>query len=176
MARIDFVSPIIRSALTYLQAHYADHVAVYNAEPANLIDLEVPASYVFGAATVMDVYPILEATILDGTMGPFSVGQAGVGDADSTPRLNVVLWLQGVTGEVPDLYEAGLGHVRVIIEQLCEQGALGANAEVAGDRSDAIDWRVDTIPGGPANVERELRKWRLPCQVSFAVEAVDNWV
>lgn len=175
MASIDFVAPIIRAALTSLEQQFPAHVAAYNAEPANAVDLETPPRYVFGADAVMDVYPVVEVSSLDGAMGPFSVGTAGTGDADSTPTLNVVVWLQGVTGEVPDLYEAGLGYIRCVIEILCEFGALGDNAEVSGQIEDAIRWTIDSIPGGPANVERELRRWKLPCQVSFRIEAVENW-
>jgi len=95
-------------------------------EAENAIDLDVPVpslpnfamggGYVFGATDIMDAYPIIEASIMRGTIGPFSVGSAGVGDADSTPTLQVIVWLQGVTGEIPGLYEAGLGYARCVVE------------------------------------------------------------
>lgn len=170
------IAPVIRAALETLERDFPAHVAVFNAEPANLVDLAVPGRYVFGADPVMDLYPIVEVSSLEGTFGPFSVGDAGeAGDFDSTPQLNVVVWLQGATGEVPELYEAGLGYVRCVVQILCQRGALGDNAEVSGEVPDAIRWSVDVIPGGPADVERELRRWKLPCQVSFRIEAVETW-
>jgi hypothetical protein len=175
MATIEGIAPIIRAALATLEAQFPDHVATFNAEPANLVDLVAPAKYVFGADPVMDAFPIVEVSSLEGTMGPFSVGEAGAGDADSTPQLNVVVWLQGLTGEVPDLYEAGLGYVRCVIEILAELGALGDNAEVSGTQEDAIRWSIDVIPGGPDNPDRELRRWKLPCQIQFRIEAVERW-
>lgn len=187
MAKIEGIAPIIRAALTTLEAQWAGHVAVYNAEAANRIDLELPkpsiqpgfqsgGGYVFGAEPVMDAYPVVEVSALEGSFGPFGVGQAGVGDADSNPRLNVVVWLQGVSGEVPDLYEAALGYVRIVAEILTVDGALGTNAEVSGAQEDAITWRIDVIPGGAADVEREFRKWKVPVQMIFVIEAVETWV
>lgn len=182
------VAPILRAALASLEADWAQQIALYNAEAANRIDLDQPAAsiqpgfqtgggFVFGAAPVMDSYPTVEVNALEGTFGPFSTGDpAESGDFDSTPRLNVVVWLQGVTGEVPDLYESALGYVRVVTEILCQKDALGVSAEVSGTRDDAVAWNVDVIPSGPADVEREFRIWKLPIQLSFAIEAVEEWV
>jgi hypothetical protein len=174
--KIKFAPSIIRAAIASLESEFADHVAVFNAEPENLVDLDVPAAYVFGADDVMDAFPIIEVSILRGTIGPFSVGQAGVGDADHTPRLQVIVWLQGVTGEVPALYEAGLGYARCVIEILTVDGALGPEAEVSGTREDAIDYSVEgPISTDPAEVAREFRKWKIPVVIDFVVEAVDHW-
>ena len=175
--KIRFVAPIIRAALASLQAGFAAHVATFNTEAENLVDLTAPAAYVFGATDVMDDYPVVEAAILRGTVGPFSVGTAGVGDADSTPALQVIVWLQGVTGEVPGLYEAGLGYARCVIEILTVDGALGDTAEVSGSREDAISYSVEgPIPQSPDDVDREFRKWKIPIVIDFLVEAVDHWV
>lgn len=176
MQRISFVAPIIRTALATLEEEMAEHVAAFNAEGENEVELEVPVDYVFGATEVMDAYPLIEASILRGQMGPFSVGDAGVGDADSTPVLQVIVWLQGVTGEVPPLYEAGLGYARCVIEILTVDGALGPDAEVSGTRDDAISYSVEgPLPVDPADVARELRKWKIPIVIDFVVEAVDRW-
>lgn len=176
METIRFVAPIIRAALTSLETEFAAHAAAFNAETENAVELGTPARYVFGADDVMDAFPIVEASILRGTLGPFSVGTAGVGDADSTPTLQVVVWLEGVTGEVPKLYEAGLGYARCVIEILTVDGALGDYAEVSGTRQDAIVYSVEgPLPASPESTEREFQKWRIPVVVNFAVEAVDRW-
>lgn len=176
METIRFVAPIIRAALASLEAEMPAHVAAFNAESENGVALDVPAAYVFGATDVMDAFPIIEAAILRGTMGPFSVGTAGVGDADSTPTLQVIVWLQGLTGEVPSLYEAGLGYARCVIEILTVDEALGDYAEVSGTMSDAISYSVEgPLPASPADTEREFQKWKIPVVVEFVVEAVDHW-
>lgn len=176
MQKISGVAPIIRAALASLEAEMAAHVAAFNAEAANTIDLEVATAYVFGATNVMDAYPVIEVAILDGTMGPFSTGTAGVGEADSTPSLQVIVWLQGTTDEVPKLYEAGLGYARCVIEILTVDGALGATAEVAGQRDDAIRYSVEgPIPVGADDPDREFRYWKIPIVVELVVEAVDAW-
>lgn len=178
MATIEGIAPIIRAALASFEAEFPSHVAVFNAEPANAgAQLEDPKEYAFGAADPLGAlgYPVVEVSSLEGSLGPFSTGTGGVGDADSDPRLNVVVWLEGSTGEVRDLYEKGLGYIRCVIEIGCEEGALGDNAEVSGSQERAIEWSIDPIPGGPANVDRELRRWKLPCAVSFAIEAIERW-
>jgi hypothetical protein len=170
------VAPIIRAALATLESEFPAHVAAYNAEPENQVDLATPVAYVFGATDVMEAYPLIEASILRGTMGPFSVGTAGVGDADSTPILQVVVWLEGVTGEVPPLYEAGLGYARCVIEILTVDGAVGATAEVSGTQQNAISYSVEgPLPVDPESVAREFRKWKIPIVVEFLIEAVDAW-
>lgn len=176
MAKINGAAPIIRAAITALQTNMAAHVAAFNAEAANLVDLTVPAEYVFGASAEMIAYPVVEVAVLNARMGPFSVGQAGVGDADFTPTLQVIVWQEGLTGEVPEIYEAGLGYARCVTEILCEHGALGGDADVSGVREDAVAWRVlEPILQNPEAEDRRIRKWKVPLVVSFIVEAVDRW-
>lgn len=175
MARIDFAAPIIRAALASLEANLPAHVAVFNAEPANEVALEVPVEYVFGATDVMVAYPLVEANVVVGRIGPFAVGgEAGPPEADHDPILNVIVWTLGVTGEVPAMYEAALGYIRVVVEILTRDGALGVNAEVSGGE-EAITYDVNVIPADPAGTDRELRKWRVPAAVAFRVEAVERW-
>lgn len=176
MQKITGVAPIIRAALATLASEMPAHVAAFNAEAANTVDLVEPVAYVFGATDVMEAYPVIEASILRGSFGPFSVGTAGVGEADSTPTLQIVVWLQGTTGEVPDLYEAGLGYMRCAVEILTVDGAVGDDAEVSGTRDDAITYSVEgPIPVDPTNVDREFRKWKVPIVIDFVIEAVDRW-
>lgn len=186
MAKIDFGAPIIRAALASLEADFAAHVAAFNAETENLVDLVVPIAsvagygsgggYVFGAEPELVNFPLVEAAIIAGTMGPFSTGSAGVGDSDHTPRLQITLWQMGETGEVPALYEASLGYARCVIEILSEDGKLGPTAEVAGGRADAISYQaLEPIVANPEQENRQFRKWRVPIVVSFVVEAVETW-
>lgn len=177
MGKIGLAAPIIRAALEALETHFPDHVAAFNAEADNAVDLDTPAAYVFGAANEHVAYPVVEVSILDGTLGPFALDgdQAGPSDADHTPALNVVVWLMGTTGEVPALYEQALGYVRVVVEILAAQGSLGPDADVSAGPN-AIRYRiVDVIPADPADVDRELRRWRIPVAIEFTVEAVERW-
>jgi hypothetical protein len=177
MPSIAFLEPIIDAAINSLQAELPAAIVAYNAEAGHVgaLALVEPEEYVFGATDAMTVFPLVEVNVSEGTMGPFSLGDAGVGDADHDPRLNVVVWLQGTTGEVPDVYRNALGYARLVVEILCEDGRLGATAEVSGTRDDAIRYRFDVIPADPADVDREIRKWKVPAFVSFAVEAVETW-
>lgn len=172
MARISFAAPIVRAALASLEAAFPAHVAVFNAEGDNAVDLVAPAEYVFGASDPKIEYPSVEVFILDGRLGPFSLGQAGVGEADHDPWLTVTVWIIGDDGEVPKLYEQALGYARVVIEILTEDGKLGPDAEVSGE-ADAIDYRI--LPGELVDEERELRRWKVPVVVRFRVEAIERW-
>lgn len=170
-------APIIRAAKATLESQMAAHVAAYNAEAENVTDLADLVGVVFGATDEKIGYPYAEVAILDGVFGPFSVGTAGVGDADHTPTLQVVVWLEGDSGDAPKLYEQGIGYVRCVVETLTVDGALGPEAEVSGTRSDAIRYRFEgPLPQDPATDGREFRKWRFPVVVDFVVEAVDHWV
>lgn len=175
MAKITFGAPIIRAAIASLQADFAAHVAAFNAEVANEVDLETPAAYVFGATDVMDAYPTVEVAILDGTLGPFALGEAGVGDSDHTPWLQVLVWIQGSDGEAPHVYESLLGYARVAIEILCETGKLGVEAEVSGGAESIRYSILDAVVDAPASPEREVRKWKVGVAVAFRVEAVERW-
>lgn len=169
-------APIIRAAIASLEANFAAHVSTWNAEPANTVAIENPVEYAFGVATDLIVYPVVEVSIVDGGFGPFSVGQAGVGDADHTPRLQVVVWQEGTTGEVSDLYEAAIGYVRCVTEILIDDGALGDNAEISGTAPDAIRYRLNPpLPVDPSSVDRQLRKWRVPTTVEFLIEAIETF-
>lgn len=173
MARIAFVAPIVRAALASLEAAFPAHAAGFNAEPENGVALADPVEYVFGASDPKTVYPSVEAFILEGSIGPFSLGDAGVGDADHDPRLTVIVWILGETGESSTVYEQALGYARCVIEILAEDGKLGPDAEVsAGD--DAIDYRI--LPAVQLEDDaREIPRWKVPVVVRFRVEAVERW-
>lgn len=172
MARITFVAPMIRAAMASLEAELPAHVAAFNAEGASAVDLETPAEYVFGANDPKTAYPSVEVFVLEGTLGPFSLGQAGVGEADHDPQLVVTVWIMGDDGEVPRLYEQALGYARVVIEVISEDGKLGPDAEVSAGE-DAIAYRV--MPGELVEEERNLRRWRVPVVIRFRLEAVERW-
>lgn len=176
MASIGFIAPLIRAALAKLEADYASHVAAFNAEPANTVDLTVPSLFVFGAeATFAGAYPYVEAAAVDGTLGPFSIGEAGnPSEGDSTPRIQIVTWVEGASGEVSELYETALGYARVTIEILSRHGSFGVDADLSND-ADAIVWRVDPIPSELDDLERTVLRWKMPASVSFKVEAIDRW-
>lgn len=173
MAKIDFVAPIIRAALASLEAAFPAHVATFNAEGENAVDLETPMEYVFGASDPKTLYPSVEVFVLEGTLGPFSTGEAGVGDSDHTPRLVVITWIMGDDGEHSTIYERALGYARCVIEILAEDGTLGATAEVSGG-DDAIDYRI--LPAVQIEDEdRDLPRWKVPVVCRFVVEAIERW-
>lgn len=181
MATIKFLEPIIDATIATLQAELPAHVATFNAEPGHAAPLALTApantSYVFGATDAMTVFPLVEVSVQDGRVGDASLADPdGAGRiADNYARLTIVVWLQGVTGEVPDVYRQALGYTRLLIEILTVDGALGPDAQVDLTREDAIEYRFAVIPSDPADVDREVRKWKVPAMVSLAVEAVEVW-
>jgi len=174
--RIKGPAPIIRAAVATLQSELPAHIAAFNADGVNAVDLDDLVAVIFGATDERLGYPYAEVAILDGTFGPFSTGEVGVGDADHTPRLQVVVWLEGGSGDAPKLYEQGIGYAVAVIEILAQDGALGVEAEVSGTREDAIRYRFEgPIPSDMTSQDRAFWKWRYPVVVELVVEAVDHW-
>lgn len=174
--RIAFVAPIIRAAMARLQDDLATAIANFNGEAANTVDLTLPTEIIFGAKAIHAAgYPYIEVAALSGQIGTFAIGEADqASEADSDPRVQVIVWVEGSSGEVPELYEAALGYARVVIEILSQDDAFGSENEIANE-PDAITWRVDPVIGEIDEETREVRRWKLPASVSFAVETVERW-
>lgn len=172
MARITFAAPVIRAALATLEARFPTHVAAFNAEAANDVELVAPVAYAFGALDPMTDYPVVEASLLGGQLGPFDVHTV---EADSSPTLNLVIWLMGTTGEVPTLYEQALGYARCAIEILVEADAFGPDYGIANEQG-AIDWRIlGVLPAEPADKDRTIERWRIPVSVQVKLDGVERW-
>jgi hypothetical protein len=169
---ITFAAPIVRAALATLEAGMPAQVVQFNAEPANTIDLEVPQTYHFGGQDILSAYafPQVEVAVVDGQLSGWSLGQV---DADHGPTCNVVAWLEGEKGEIPELYEQALGLGRCVIECLAQPGAFGANA--IPSRTRPAYWRVDTIPADPTSDGREFRRWRTPFFAQFPLDALERF-
>jgi hypothetical protein len=140
---IDFVAPLIRAATATLQRDMPGQVAAFNAEQANTVQIEAPATYHFGAQVLLSAYafPQCEIAAVAGDTGNFAVGRSEV---DHDPRVNVALWVQGDKGDAPELYEQTLGLARCAIECLTPAGAFGPEVEIADGQG--IAYRIDGIP------------------------------
>lgn len=176
LPQIKFVAPIIRAGIAQMQAHMADQVAAFNAEPANQVALVAPATYHFGGNDLLTAFafPQVEVAAVTGDTGQWAIGHAEV---DHNPRVNIALWLEGDQGEIPALYEQTTGLVRCIIECLSPAGAFGPGVQLAEEQ--AITWRVDVIPNDPtANSPeqgRDFQKWLGSGLIQFRLEDVEQF-
>lgn len=183
---IQFAAPIIRAALATLRANLPGQVALFNAEPANTVDLAAPAdnggalgdlgvAYVFGAADPLTAYgfPLIEVAVMEGRSGNASIDFM---EFDHNPRVNVVCWHEGDRGELATTYEMSLGLARCVIECLIDDDAFGPGLVIRGDDQEGggIFWRADALPADIASDEREFKKWQVPVFLQFEVEAVER--
>jgi hypothetical protein len=169
---IDFAGPVIRAAIASLQAGMPGQVAAFNAEPANLAALEAPTVYHFGGQDVLDAFPFPQVEVFtpSGRTGNWAVQRVEV---DHDLRLNVVVWTEGDTGEIPDLAEKALGYARCVIECLAPPDACGPRVELA--QENAVVWQIDVIPGDPTADGREFRRWRAPAFIQLGLETVERF-
>lgn len=174
MPKIQFVAPDIRAAIASLKAGLPAQVALYNAEPANTLDLVAPAdeAIYFGGNDALAAvgFPAIEVAAMEGRFGNFTVNRL---EADHDPTINVVVWQEGTTGDIPTMYELALGYARVVIEVLMRDDAFGPGAEIA--QQAGIYWRCDVIPVEPTSETREFRIWRLPMFLRFTIEKVERY-
>lgn len=169
---IKFAAPYIRAAIATLQGQMPDQVAQYNAQVENESDIETPATYHFGGTDLLSAFawPQVEVAAIDGRFGTASYDYS---ERDYDPTINVVVWLEGVSGEIPVLYEQALGIARCVIECLRVKDAFGPETELAADG--AIYWRGDVIPTDPTDDNREFRRWRTPVFVQFKLSLVEKF-
>lgn len=170
---IDFVAPTIRAALASLQANMAGQVALFNAEGANTVQLTAPQTYKFGIVEPHAAFPFpqVEAAAVEGSFGQWGLARVEV---DHDPRVNVVIWLQGVTGETDKEYERMLGMLRCAIEILSRPDAFGPEVEISNEQG--IYWRLsELIPLEMDAPEREVRKWLIPGFLQFRLEKVEHF-
>jgi hypothetical protein len=178
LPKIQFVGPIIRAAIAALQTNMPGQVAVFNAEPANTVDLDAPATYHFGGQDLLAAYPFpqIEVAAVTGDTGNWAIGRSEV---DHNPRVNVAVWIDGADGggDIPVLYEKAAGYVRCVIECLSPTGAFGAGVELAQEQ--AIAWRIDPVPFDPTSSTpaqgRDFQKWLGSGLVQFRLEDVEHF-
>lgn len=170
MASIQFAAPLIRSAISSLQAGMAAQVALFNAEAANTVDLVVPQTYHFGATDTLSAFafPQVEVAVIEGQLAGWSLQQH---DADHLPRVTVAIWTECLTGLIPTAYEESLGLGRCAIELLCRDGAFGTSAVLA--RGEAVTWRTDCLPADLTSPDRTIEKWRVPFFATFPLETIE---
>ncbi len=173
---IGFVAPIVRAAIVSLKADLPGQIVLFNAEAANTVDLTAPAtaSYHFGATDTHSAFtfPQVEVAAVQGQTGQFAVGRVEV---DHDVAVNVICWLEGLTGEVAPVYEQLLGMARVVIEVLSRPDAFGPEVELSNETG--IFWRVsEAIPLDGDDPNREILKWRVPVFLQFRVETVERFV
>ena len=165
-APLDF-SPYIRATLASLQAELPDRIAVYNGEAANVHDLEVPITeaYYFGGDDTYVHMPKVEVAVPDGINFDFSTQQA---DAAQGLSVSVSVWLEGETGEIPEMHEKVLGYGRVVAEVLLVPAAFGGGVSVT-----EVTALYPMIPTGAVNPEtRSFDKWRTLAVLEFTLNDV----
>lgn len=169
---IQFVGPEIRAALATLEAGFPGQVAVFNAEAGHQVSLEAPRTYHFGIADdhAAHPFPQVEVAAVEGRFGEWTVDRV---HADHDPVVNVVIWLQGVTGLIAPIYEQLLGMARCTIELLADPGAWGPEIEIANENG--VYWRVsETIPLEMDEATREVKKWLAPAFLQFRLEKIER--
>lgn len=175
---IAFVAPLIRAAETRLQRYMPGQVAAFNAELANTVELDAPATYHFGGNDLLAAFafPQIEIAAVTGDTGNWAIARTEV---DHNPRVNVAVWIDGADGggDIPTLYEKTAGLVRCVIECLAADGAFGAGIELAQEQ--AIAWRIDTVPFDPTASTpaegRTFQKWLGSGLVQFRLEDVEHF-
>lgn len=151
----------------------AEQVAQFNAELENAVDIEAPQTYHFGGTDLLSAHawPQVEVAAIEGRTGAESQDRL---EKDYDLTINVVVWLEGESGEVPALYEQALGIARCVIECLNVADAFGPSTELAEDGG-AIYWRGDVVPPDPTAESREFRRWRTPVFVQFRLSLVEKF-
>lgn len=174
MTEITFVAPIIRATIASLKANLPARVTAFNAEPENVTKLTAPAddAYHFGGNDVLSAsgFPQVEVAASQGSFGAWTIGRSEV---DHDPIIQVVVWQEALTGEIPPAYEAALGFIRCVLEVLREPNAMGAGVEIAQEQG--VFWRVDLLPFEMTDTEREFRKWRVPALITIRAETVEKF-
>lgn len=171
-------APLIRSAIATMKANLAARIAIYNAEAANLHDLIVPATaasdaqpnadgdYWFGGNDAHFRFPAIEVAI----PGPAVLSNPDLyqNAYDLAATVMVAVWLEGETGEIPELYEKALGYGRCVMEVLTEPDAFGGSVGVR-----RITATFPTIPQGAMNPEtRSFDKWRTLAVLEFELDEI----
>jgi hypothetical protein len=175
-ASIKFAAPLVRAATATLQAEMAAQVAAFNAEPANTVEIEEPATYHFGGQALLNAYafPQCEVAAVSGKLGNFAIARA---TADHDLTVNAALWVQGEEGDIPTLYEQTLGLVRCAIECLTPTGAFGPGVELAQDLG--VSWRCDVVPYDPTASSpaagRSFQHWLGSGLIQFRVEPIETF-
>lgn len=168
---LSHVAPTIRATIASLKAGVEDRIEIFNDEEVNEVELTVPAdeSYIFGGDDQLESYsfPAIEVYQSQGEIGLADLGR---GVYDLHDRLVVTVWCEGVSGEVPEVYEKILGYGRCILEVLLQPDAFGSGVEIANEDS-AVQWSYVTIPIDPAE-DRSFDKFRTAGVFSFALEDV----
>lgn len=176
LPKISFVAPIIRSATAQLETYMPGQVTLFNAEPANQVEIVEPQTYHFGGQDMLSAFafPQCEIAAVTGDTGEWAIARS---EADHDPRVNVALWIEGAEGDIPTLYEQTLGLVRCVIECLNPVGAFGPGVEIA--QRQGISWRIDVVPHDPTartpSEGRTFQKWLGSGIVQFRLETVEHF-
>jgi hypothetical protein len=166
---------IIRAAIAALQAGYPAKVAAFNSDPANLVDIDTPQTFHFGGQDMLVSFPFpqVEVAVIDGSIGPFAQENT---DSDHYPQANVVIWLEGKSGEIPTLLEQAYGLGFAAKDILVVPRAFGDGVEIQ-NRAGAVYWMQDVIPADPTDDELRsgrFKRWRTPFFLRFQLDLVDQ--
>jgi hypothetical protein len=160
--------PVVATTLASLQDEASGlpaAIADYNAEDGHNYELEVPSeqAYYPGGDDTGAIVPWVEVAVGTGRIANFSLQQLS---ADLAADLSVALWLEGATGEIPEIYERALGYGRVLAEVLMVPDACGP-LDV-----ETMSFLFPAIPIGDFNPQtRTFDRWRTAAIVELTLEA-----
>ncbi len=173
MPMLTFAAPPIRAAIASLKAGLPAQIEQFNQQPENTVQLTEPVddAYYFGGNDTISAngFPAVEVAMMDGRIRNFAVGHL---DMDHDPTMNIVIWLEGATGELPAVYEQALGLTRCALEVLLTPHAFGPGVELDNDRG--VFWRADILPADPTSEAREFQKWLVPMFLQIALQTVER--
>lgn len=164
-------APYIRAALASLKQagpHGLEaKIANYNADPANEFEIDAPPgdAYFFGGNDQHFLFPAVEVAVPEGALGQFSLSKS---DAEQSLSIAVTVWLEGATGEIPELHEKVLGYGLCVSQALLHDDAFGPGVEVSEVRS-----LYPMIPTGTVNPEtRSFDRWKTLAAMEFMLHDV----
>lgn len=171
-------APLVRAAIAQLQTYMAGQIGLFNADPANTVELDEPQTYHFGGNDLLTAFafPQIEVAAVIGDTGLFTINRATV---DHNPRVNVSVWQDGADGggDIPTLYEKMLGFKRCVIECLAPNNAFGPGVEIA--QVNGVSWRIDVLPHDPTASTpaegRKFQKWLGSALIQFRLEDVETF-
>jgi hypothetical protein len=171
MAELSHVFPLLRTVKAALIAGLPARITAYNADSANLLDITTPdaGSYYLGGSDLLEAngFPAIEIYIGRGALGRRDVGNVEI---DDDPVLVVVVWAEGVTGEIEDLYETVTGLGQCVLGVLLARGAFGTTADLK-NQPNAVTYDYAIAPADPTAKDRPVEKWRTAGLLQFMLEA-----
>lgn len=173
MATLTGLAPIIRSTIASLQTGMAAQIAAFNNDSANSVQLDAPATYLFGITDVRSAVqmPLVEVVIRDWTMDIVDIGL----NMDVDPELIVICWQEGASGDVPEAYEASMGLSKCALEVLMQDNAFGPTVGRLDSRDGARTvGACRMFPADLSSDRRTVTKWHVGTELRFTLPGRDG--